>query len=200
MIVLKSDSNSIAIAAKELVAGKVIVVPTDTVYGFSGIIPCSESRIRGIKGRDEGKPFIRLVSSPQAILSYSDTPIPPKLLEMMPAPLTIVVKLKAEHAVFSGQTAGFRCPDDSWLCAVIDACGSPIYSTSVNRTGFPLLNSVAEIEKEFGNEVSLIVKDENITKDKTVPSTIVEIVQGKCKILRQGKISIPKDLLLCPCD
>ena len=35
------------------------IIPTDTVYGFSGIVDLTEKRIKEIKGRDEGKPCIR---------------------------------------------------------------------------------------------------------------------------------------------
>ena len=58
MICHKSDVNSINITVEVLKKGGVVVIPTDTVYGFSGILGDTELKIRKIKGRDENKPFI----------------------------------------------------------------------------------------------------------------------------------------------
>ena len=61
MIVEKNDRNSIKIASEKLLAGEIVIIPTDTVYGFSGIVkPESniDKKIREIKGREEEKPFI----------------------------------------------------------------------------------------------------------------------------------------------
>ena len=61
---LKSDKGSAKIAGNLLKEGKVLILPTDTVYGFSGIIGETEDLIRKIKGRKEDKPFIVLLSEP----------------------------------------------------------------------------------------------------------------------------------------
>ena len=46
-----------------------------------------------------------------------------------------------------------------------------MYSTSVNRSGSPVLENESEIVKEFEDEVDLIVLDGN--KNNALPSTIV---------------------------
>ena len=38
MILNKSDENSVELCAEALKNGKIIIIPTDTVYGFSGIV------------------------------------------------------------------------------------------------------------------------------------------------------------------
>ena len=53
MICHKSDDNSIAITVDILKNGGVVIIPTDTVYGFSGVLGDSEFKIRKIKGRDQ---------------------------------------------------------------------------------------------------------------------------------------------------
>ena len=74
--ILRSDQeNSVQIVADCLLGGGVCVLPTDTVYGFSGIVPHSKGNIQKIKGRDEGKPFIQLVSSPEDVFQYIDVGI-----------------------------------------------------------------------------------------------------------------------------
>jgi L-threonylcarbamoyladenylate synthase len=52
--------------AAVLVAGGVVLMPTDTVYGLHAI-PSSSSRIAAIKGRDEDKPFVTIASSVEQV-------------------------------------------------------------------------------------------------------------------------------------
>ena len=74
MIVEKNDRNSIKIASEKLLSGEIVIIPTDTVYGFSGIVKPesnTDKKIREIKGREEEKPFIQLISSPEEIYKYT---------------------------------------------------------------------------------------------------------------------------------
>ena len=185
----KSDSDSISIAAETLRKGGVAILPTDTVYGFSGIVDCpgkkafcTEKRIREIKGRSETKPFIQLISSPDEISRFSDETMPEELLRLWPGPLTVILKLK------TGESTAFRCPGDEWLRRVIESCGSPIYSTSVNRSGKPVLRSIQDIRREFEGEVDLIVDDGDT--GESLPSTIVKIEDGRILTVRQGALKI----------
>ena len=148
MIVAKNATESIELAVKELTSENVVVLPTDTVYGFSGIVPCTENKIREIKGRDETKPFIRLISEPDEIYRYTEDIVPKELIDMWPGALTVIVTLKKELSLFEGETVGFRCPGDQWLRTVISKCGYPVFSSSVNKSGCPLLNTVEEINAE----------------------------------------------------
>lgn len=177
----KSDINSIETTANILKNGGVAILPTDTVYGFSGIASANE-RIRKIKGRGEDKPFIFLISSPEEISKYSAEKIPEKILRHWPGALTIIVK------DLHGGTTAFRCPGDEWLRHVIKKCGTPISSTSVNRSGKAVLQNVSEICAEFGNEVDLIVDDGD--KPNSLPSTIVRVDDGKIEVIRQGELTI----------
>ena len=104
-IILKKDEASQKKVAEVLKAGGVVIIPTDTVYGFSGIsslvncgrdkdektLPTGEelcadlascdpdSKIRAIKGRAETKPFIQLISAPEDLALYTDDEIPASL-------------------------------------------------------------------------------------------------------------------------
>lgn len=196
MIILRSDSNSVEFVSRVLLEGSVVVLPTDTVYGFSGVVPESEDVIRKIKGRDETKPFIQLIAEPEDIYRYTDEVLPDQLLVMWPGALTVIVPLKKRLITGESEvtTVAFRCPGDGWLRQIIKAVGKPIYSTSVNRSGQPVLSSVLEIDKEFGGEVKLIV--DGGSTENALPSTLVKFEKGKCIILRQGEVCIPSSLLL----
>lgn len=188
MILNKSDDNSVKECVEYLKKGKIVIIPTDTVYGFSGIVlpgkqEDTDSKIKAIKGRSEKKPFIQLLASPDDLKKYTDDKIPSKLLSYWPGPLTIIVNNKK-----TASTTAFRCPGDAWLRSILKELDCPIYSTSVNRSGFPILDTEEEIIKEFEKDVDLIVKDGD--KKNALPSTIVSIADGQVKVLRQGAVTI----------
>lgn len=183
MILNKSDENTADKCAELLKNDEVVILPTDTVYGFSGIIGKSAEKIRKIKGREETKPFIQLIACPEDISKISDQKIPSKLLSYWPGPLTVIVKAKN-----SEETVAVRCPGDKWLRDVIKKSGKPIYSTSVNRSGKPVLVKIEEIRREFEKEVALIVDAGDSAS--SVPSTIVKLEGEGYSVLRQGAVVI----------
>ena len=181
MICHKSDFDSIEKTVDVLKREGVVIIPTDTVYGFSGVVDFTKNKIQKIKGRDENKPFIQLISKPEDILAISKDKIPEKLLKYWPGPLTIIVES------VNGGTVAVRCPGDLWLRQIIEQTGV-IYSTSVNRSGFPVLEDVDSIIQEFQNDVELIVSDGD--KYNSVPSTIVSFVKSEFKVIRQGSLIV----------
>ena len=194
---IRKCAENIDEIAEILREGKVVVLPTDTVYGFSGIVDlksssasyATDSVIRSIKGRSETKPLIELIASPSDIKRYTDDEIPSNLLEKWPGPLTIIVNIKKDSPLSSSlPTVAFRCPGDEWLRKVIEKAGSPIFSTSVNRSGKPVLSRIDEIKAEFGQEVEAVIDDGD--KLNGVPSTIVSVNGKEIKVLRQGAVII----------
>ena len=193
MICRKSDSESASIAADYIRRGKVVILPTDTVYGFSGIVDGrhysfhTDRKICEIKGRAETKPFIQLLASPKDLKKYTRDVVPEELLAKWPGPLTIIV-----HTFEKGGsivTTAFRCPGDEWLQSVIAKCGAPVYSTSVNLSGQPIINNVADIKSTFGSKVDLIIDDGD--KKNNVPSTIVAVNEdGTISLVRDGAVKI----------
>lgn len=181
----KSDPESEKAVVKALKEKKVVIIPTDTVYGFSGIVPETDALIRKIKGRAETKPFIQLIASPEELLSYTDQEVPAALLEKWPGALTIIVRNKPGMLQ---ETTAYRCPGDAWLRRIISAAGCPVYSTSVNRSGSPVLDEIDAIEREFGSEAAVIVDDG--AKKGALPSTLVSILDGKITVLRQGSVQV----------
>ena len=137
-----------------------------------------------------------MIAEPEDIYRYTDEVLPDQLLALWPGALTVIVPLK--KILITGEsevtTVAFRCPGDGWLRQIIKAVGKPIYSTSVNRSGQPVLSSVLEIDKEFGGEVKLIV--DGGSTENALPSTLVKFEKGKCIILRQGDVCIPRSMLL----
>ena len=215
MLLKKSDPHSIEKTASTLKEGGIVIIPTDTVYGFSGIVDLANSdtaasdtsattatahapfqtdaKIRAIKGRAETKPLIQLIAQPEDIRLFTDDDIPPELLAKWPGALTIIVHIKdnsplAATAIPESRTVAFRCPGDEWLRKIIASCQAPIFSTSVNRSGQPVLDTTNAITQEFANEVDLIIDDGD--KKGALPSTLVTIENRAVKVLRQGSVKI----------
>ena len=116
-----------------------------------------------------------------------------QLLSKWPCALTIIVHIKkdsplAATAIPESGTVAFRCPGDEWLRKIITECGVPIFSTSVNRSGQPVLDTADAISSEFKNEVDLIINDGD--KKGALPSTLVMLENGKVKVLRQGSVEV----------
>ena len=201
MTINKNDASSIAQTAEVLKKGGVVIIPTDTVYGFSGIVDLknanthfeTDAKIRAIKGRAETKPLIQLIAKPEDIRLYTNDDIPSSLLGKWPGALTIIVHIKDDApltptAIPESRTVAFRCPGDKWLRKIIEECGAPIFSTSVNRSGQPVLDTTMGITTEFENEVDLIIDDGD--KKGALPSTLVTIENGNVKVLRQGSVEV----------
>ncbi|MGP1431443.1 L-threonylcarbamoyladenylate synthase [Treponema sp.] len=181
MRIQKKDTSSAAAAASALRNNKIVIIPTDTIYGFSGLFGKTADAIAQIKGREENKPFIALIAKPSDIYRYTDAAVPDYLLQLWPAPLTLIVPLKGS------ETQAFRCPADPWLRDVIAATGEAIYSTSVNRSGTPPLTDIDTICAEFEASVALAVDGGELAG---LPSTIIDVCSAVPKILRQGAISV----------
>ena len=70
----------------------------------------------------------------------------------------------------------------------MEECGCPIYSTSVNRSGSPVLSKVKDIVEEFETDVSLIVDGGDSMS--SVPSTIVKLTDDGYEVVRDGVIKL----------
>lgn len=187
MIISKNNENSAQITAKILQNGGIAILPTDTVYGFSAVVDSDTAqKIRKIKGRAENKPFIQLIGEPDDIFDYTDDFIPPEILTKWPGALTIIVHNKKSFD--DEQTTAFRCPKDGWLRSIIKMCKSPIFSTSVNKSGCPILETPQEIQDTFENQVDLIVDDGE--KKGALPSTLIKLENGNVQVIRQGEVNI----------
>lgn len=189
MILQKEKKNCIAITSSFILNKEVVIIPTDTIYGFSGL-PSVENSLLNIKKRDKNKKLIYLIEKPEMALEYVDFTFYSKLeldflLSLWPNPVTIIYKSKTE-------TIALRCPKDAWLNALLSKIGSPIFSTSVNISGSTSLEEISKIKSVFQKDVSLIVDAGDI---KRVSSTIVDASKKPFSILRQGSYTINFDAI-----
>ena len=181
MVVRKEDPNLLRILSQKLLNDGVVIIPSDTLYGFSCIPGRGEHRIETIKGRGEGKHFLKLALKEQ--LSMLTPQIPDSsLLSYWPGPLTLI--MKGIH----NPTEGIRVPDSIFLQKLLALTGTPIISTSVNYSGQSPMTSIEEIIRDFEDKVDLIVDAGELPK--SLPSTIIDISAGTPRLVRQGQLKV----------
>jgi L-threonylcarbamoyladenylate synthase len=165
--------------------GAVLLLPTETVYGFMCRWDDSEARERiyKMKKRSADKPFQMLASSiAQAekeglILDGEARKIAEKFF---PGPLTLVVKNR------NGGTSGLRIPNHQFILNIMERIGSPLAATSANISGEP---AALTLEDALGNLESfpdLAVDGGKI--EAGMASTVVDASSSPFKILRPGPI------------
>lgn len=177
-VLKRGEKGYLSHLAGEIKAGKVVIMPSDTIYGFMCIADCEE-RVREIKRRDS-KPFLYLIDSMKRLeeMDIDYERYRPLLDKNWPGPFTFLLENRA------GVKLGLRLPEDRAIRELVALTGEPLLSTSVNYSGEPALLEVDSIIKEFGTLVDLIVvKRDHPTKSS---STIVDYDGKEYKIVREG--------------
>jgi len=185
MVVKKAD-NILNKITEKLKNNGIVIIPCDTIYGFVCSTSEAEEKIGLIKGREDNKPFIKLISSPDKLSTISNDKINNRILSLWPGPLTLIVNS------LTGGTIAIRVPEDDFLIKILNIVNVPVVSTSVNRSGMPPLNKIKEIISNFENSVDLIVDGGDL--ENSVPSTILDVTKHPYKIIRQGKCILPEDI------
>jgi L-threonylcarbamoyladenylate synthase len=184
------EAGASDLVVRTLRDGGVVILPTDTIYGFSTPLS-SESgirRIAAIKGNGEERQFLFLASSVAMVERYihswgcTDRAL---MEDIWPAPLTAVLPAGRICPIWVGRTIALRVPAYPALADIIDRVGEPIVSTSVNRSGEPPLADIETIEAIYGHQVDLLVEDNVATEH--VASTVVDFTGDVPVLLRQGE-------------
>ena len=172
-----------------LARGGVAAVPTETFYALAAD-PASEkgvSRVFEIKGRDDGKPLSVLVSSRDDLARLGVEAAPgllDRLFDIWPAPLTVVLPLRAPIAASRGaRTLAVRVPALKTVRRLLALTG-PLTGTSANRSGRPPISDPDEVARELGADLDLLV-DGGKTPGGA-PSTIVDATLDPPRMLRAG--------------
>ncbi len=179
-------------------AGRIAVYPTDTVYGVGGD-PFNEDvveRIFLIKRRSD-KPLPLLISSIKYVMEIAHvSEIALRLMEnFWPGPLTLILPVKRKFPfkiTFGTGKIGVRMPNHKIPLLLARGLGGAIIGTSANISGHPAPRSAEEALRELDDLVDVIL-DAGPTPGG-IPSTVVEVTNGKIRILREGPITL-KDLL-----
>jgi len=201
----KTDiSQAVHRTVQALREGKLIVFPTETVYGLGVLASCQKAvaRLISAKGRKPGHALPVAISGTSALPEYIDTI--DKLTERLtrrcwPGPLTLVIdgtspnsvirKLAPEvqKAIMPAGTVGLRVPDNPFFLEVLRQIDEPVILTSANLTGEPPAVSANMAKVGLGDDPDLIIDDG--PANFQTPSTVVRIQDGHCSMVREGVIS-----------
>lgn len=189
------NKEEVKSSIKMLKEGKILVVPTDTVYGI-----CSDAtnekaveKIFRIKNRDKNNPLNILVSSVDMAKKYTKNFN--KIAETLankfwPGALTMVLEkndLIPKIVTANKETIGVRIPDNEVTLNIINELSLPIACPSANISGRPSGTVVEDIKSDFKDNVDIYI-DCGPSKIG-IESTIVKINENSVEILRQGKIT-----------
>ena len=184
------------IASEFIKQGKIVVFPTETVYGIgtNGLDEKAVRKLYEVKKRPLNKPISLLVSNMEMVKSIAKdiTELEYKIMEkFFPGPLTIILKKKdiVPDIVTAGQdTVGIRMPSGEMARKLVELSGVPIATPSANISGQPSGTNLSEIKENFKESVDFYIDGGN--SELGISSTIVQVIDGKPKILRQGSITL----------
>jgi L-threonylcarbamoyladenylate synthase len=189
------EQSILRYAAELLTRGRVIGVPTDTVYGLAAD-PFNLSAVEEIyrvKGRPETRALPILVNSiDQALLMVREHP-PANFLRLAkhfwPGALTIVAeaahRMPLKVTANTGRVA-LRQPRSAVIAALIDEFQGPITGTSANLSGEASCVSGAEVLEQLGKRLPLILDIGQL--GESLSSTIVVLREDTWKVVREGVI------------
>jgi len=172
--------------------GKIIIFPTDTVYGVGCLYDdlVAIDRIYRLKQRDYSKPMAILGTDIASLLPLVD--VNDRFMELArtywPGALTIIVRkteLVSELASAKRPTVGVRIPNHEIALAILRQFG-PMVVTSLNQSGEKAIVSYQEAIT-YHNKVDFIVNGGELSD---LPSTVYDLETGR--VLRQGSLVIPE--------
>lgn len=177
--------------------GSVVIIKTDTVYGFicNAYDEIATEKIYKLKSREKKKPLSIFVKDIDDIRKYvDDASFTEKNINLMnkywPGALTIIFKKKNDvfSHITNGVTGiGIRIPNDKALLTILNEIDFPLAETSCNISGEEPYTNIELIKEKFDGKVELII-DGGETIDK--PSTVISLEGVIPKIIRSGEIKL----------
>ena len=173
--------------------GKVILYPTDTVWGIGCDARNKDvvNKVFKIKQRSEYKSMVVLVSDEHMLKRYvREIPNAAKeLIRAAETPLTIIYpngRMLADNVIAADGSVGIRIVKDEFCKELIQKFGKPIVSTSANISGEESPSSFKQIKLDILNAVDYIIKLKQNQETSVNPSTIIRVgVDDQIKIIRK---------------
>jgi len=185
--------NEIAKAVEILRKGKVLLYPTDTVWGIGCDATASKAvqKVYKIKGRSKEKSAIILLDNADKLEYYvKEVPsIAYDLIRLAPGPLTIIFeggKNLAKNVLAKDGTIAIRVVKGDFCVEMLHRFGKPVVSSSANLSGEPTPLIFDDISETIKSNVDYVV---NIHRDRlraVKASTIIKLeVNNRFTVLRE---------------
>ncbi len=198
LIIDQYHQDAISLAIEKLKKGKVIAIPTDTVYGLAVDAKNFDAveNLYRLKKREKNKPlaiFLKNLEQIKKLFIVED--ITKKLIEKyLPGKLTIVAKIKDKTDIklaknlneIDDDFLGFRVVESFFIKKLFNEFEVILAVTSANISGNKVANSPSEIIKIFP-QIELIISGDLLENSA---STVVKINNSQLEIIRNGAIEI----------
>lgn len=192
--------SAVRSARRALGSGKLVVLPTDTVYGVGAdaFTPKAVQALLDAKGRTRQSPppvLIPNVQTLDALASEVVTPLRTLAEKFWPGALTIITTANPALSWDLGETGGtvaLRIPDLAITLELLSETG-PLAVSSANKTGLAPARNAAEAQQMLGDAIDVYLDHEE-SPEGALSSTIVDATGlteegGVLRILRQGAIT-----------
>ena len=179
---------------KTLKDGKLVIMPTDTIYGIIGDATNEDviNKVYEVKERPHDKPLLILVSN-LSMLHELVTEIPKETEKIInkfwPGPLTILFKKSSKVSdtlTANSSLVAIRMPNDKRLLNIMNHLNRPLISTSANISSHDAITNPNQLEEKMKEKIDLIVDEGTVNNEA---STLITIVNGKIEILREGSLT-----------
>ena len=190
-------------AVQAVTEGKLVVFPTETVYGVAAraLEPEAVARLLEIKGRRDDHPLTLSIKSADEARDYAPdmSPLAYRLARRCwPGPVTLVLDnshpeslvkqlpQSVRQAVSPAGAVGLRVPGHPIILDVMRMVAGPLVLSSANRSGGPEARTAQEAVDALGNDVQLVLDDGPSRFGQ--PSSVVRVEGDRYEILREGVV------------
>lgn len=188
-------------AVQALAEGKLVGLPTETVYGLAALATdaAAVDRLLAAKNRPARQPLALAVKSADDALDYAPnlSPLGRRLARRCwPGPLTLVVPDRhpeslltrlpgsVRAAVLHEDAIGLRVPAHAAVIDIMKMLAGPLVLTSANRSGAADAVTAEQVVTALGDTVQLVINDGPAQLGQ--PSTVVRVHDNQFSVLRQG--------------
>lgn len=188
-------TEGLAAASAAVLAGELVVLPTDTVYGVGAdaFSPAAVRRLLAAKGRGRDMPppvLVGTVRAAEALVEDLSVDARRLIEEFWPGGLTLVCSATRSLSWDLGDTKGtvaVRMPEDPVALELLTETG-PMAVSSANLSGSPSATTAHEARDQLGDSVSVYL--DGGKAQGGIASTILDLTGPQPRLLRRGAISV----------
>jgi len=177
--------NEINRAVEFIQNGEIIIIPTDTLFGFSFDAYNSSTIEKFNKFKKRKSPLSIIVNSLTMAKKYGKIENTEAVNQLFPGPFTCLFEKKESDLssiiTCDSNKIGIRIPQNEFCLKVVEKLNRPITTTSVNFHGKESLKKIKEIKSTFPH-IPFFYEENLVSKG----STIIDFMQNPPKIIRQG--------------